>query len=332
VYSKQGEKILLNQLVKTWFRHTCSFCQKIGEAKEIYWNNPNQSGEMMSNKSENSVKVLPDIVFAARFHNINPNAFRIWFLGKYFDKSGNSNIPKDSFRHQMLDDGLSGFYAYLLEAKNLGLIHELKSLDGEKLLKLVSWQDGANISGAKSLSHFALIPLHRFISREWIYFVWAGYIAKHNGLIARKTLEKMTGIPRRTQINWEHNAKVENYPHYVDYGKPEDNPLDAMSLTYKGGVYGKAGRIRGRLPNSRETTEVIVSNKGRLRKIRAASCIEGGSQSPIQRLYCKGDKQIREAKNQSRKSSMSAIERPDYYYEYVADVDGKGVWQARKFD
>jgi len=279
------------------------------------------------------VKVLPDIFFAAKHIGLSVNAFRLWFLGKHFDTAGCGFIPKKEFRAYIEGQGLS-FYPYLSDSKNIGIIQELKDSNDRKIIGLVGIAKAANIACVERLStsRWALIPEIRFISRDWMCWVWAGFIAQHNKLISRETLEKITYVPRRTQIRWEGKAKVRNIENFADYGRPLDSPLEAISLSYLDGVYGKSGRLRKRLPNSRQTTEVLVGNKGRIRRTRAALSNVGGSRTPVQRLYCKSVNDVREAKKYSRKRSNPTREQTDYFYELITVVDGKGVWEALKYD
>ena len=214
-----------------------------------------------------TLKIYPEILFRAIHRNKPVGAFRVWFIAKDFDIGGCGFIPAKAFRQHLRALGIpkQTLYRWLEQAGRLGLITWQ-----DKVYRLTSWQNGAIAAGVSRLARAVLIPKERFLSKGRLAWCWAGIILHHKGMISRAALEALSGVPARTQLEYEKKAGVQNKANYASYGRPENNPEVAIGVIDLPGHYGKGGEVRRRLPNSREVSEVSLANKGRLKQINRA--------------------------------------------------------------
>ena len=213
------------------------------------------------------IKIYPEIIFLARQKRLNLGAFKIWFIAKSID-SGNCNIPEKVLIDYLKSLGISKsrLYAWLHQAEAVGLLKR-----NGRVCTLASWQRGAAIAGVQHLLRAVRIPMHRLVHKHWLSWVWAGYLKHFEGNpIARKTLEKLTGVPERTQQSYEKNANVRHIENYADLGTVVGNPRLAIDLYDKSGHYQSGGRIRRRLGNTYITKEVQLAHRGRTSQVNSA--------------------------------------------------------------
>lgn len=185
------------------------------------------------------------------------------------------------------------------------------------------------MAGCKKLDNPVKIEVVKFIGAGWASFVWAGFLKNHEGIIARATLQELSGgVPERTQRYRERRAGVENQANYASFGKVKDNPEQAISVYGEPGYYQQAGEIRRRLPNSRTIPGCVQqAKKGRLKKINQAlaelfSSDATSSNLPIYRLYSDSAKQTKRIKQRDKKSND--LGRPERIYERMRE----GVYYA----
>jgi len=151
--------------------------------------------------------------------------------------------------------------------------------------------------------------------------------------ISRATLERLTGIPERTQRHYEAETNVKNKANYADYGFPDEHPEDAITEETNGWFY-YAGRTKKRLGNSRIINGVETCGRGRTaqhnRTIALALSLWDSSQTK-NRLYFYGPHKydaLKNAMRKMRKSNQPYNERPNVVYLNIGERLGVGLWGA----
>jgi hypothetical protein len=171
------------------------------------------------------IKLFPEIIWQAKRKNLPLGAFRLWFIAKSFD-NGNGNILAKIFRQYLrsLNIKQTTFYKWREQARTLGLIE-----DTGKVYRLASWEWGAIAAGCTHLNRAVWVPTKSFVAKKWLGSVWEGYLLYFHGKpVTRGTLEKLTGIPERTQQIYEKNAGVNHIENYFDFGSVKDHPILAI--------------------------------------------------------------------------------------------------------
>lgn len=272
------------------------------------------------------IKLYPEIIFAAIKASRPVGAFRVWFLAKSFDNGGSGFIPAKAFRQYLNILGVSRatYYEWLLRADRLGLV---KRLDND-IYQIASWERGAKLAGIDRLLKPTFIETERYINKGWLAYVWGAYVKHFEGKpISRASLEKLTGVPRRTQQAYEKKSGVINTANYVSYGYPENNPEQAMEICDKPGVFFRAGAIMKQGPNSRKVPYAHLGNKGRTKQInQSLRCNDEDSSGRIYKLYCITDKQAKQAIRQARGGKIG--ERPLHVWKFYKNALGVNLWDA----
>ncbi len=274
---------------------------------------------------DTEIKIHPEIIFEAKRRNLSLSGFRLWFLAKNYDR-GNGNIPVKSFRRYLKSIGINPKKAsqWIDHAINQKLIIKTSGF-----FRLTSWETGAKIAGCASLKRGVYLPISNFVNKGWLSWVWAAFLIHfRNRPVCRNTLHDISGIPPRTQYEYERKASVEIVANFADFGSVEDDPLLAIDLSLSEGHYTKAGRIRRRLGNSYLPNGVRLAKKGRLKQVNAALRIsEVSSQRPVYYLYCESDEEVkRKIRNNSR--SGCAKNRPDFLFQHFVHLSEVSVWSA----
>jgi len=219
-------------------------------------------------------------------------------------------------------------YRWLSQAFDLGLMEYRGGVYG-----LVAWERAAALAGVEKFQRYVNIDLDRFINKGWLAVVWGAYRKHFEGrLIARSTLEKMTGVPARTQREYESQINVKKKANFANYGDPSKDPNNAMAIDNKRGIYGRAGMTRGRLPDkvTVQDENIELANKGRTKKanraLRALLLTRCSSLKP-EKLYFETYQQYKRA-TRGKQRDGNATARPDHRYLFVTDALGVGVWDA----
>ena len=243
------------------------------------------------------MRIYPDIIFSAEKNRISVSAFRVWFLAKAFCRAG-ATVPVGLFKAWLAGLGVkkSTYYRWIAEALDLGLLQIIKSENtGLSYYKLASWFDGARIAGCKSLANPIEMPVESLLITSWRAEVWAGRLLQvrdrttvtakisrdHNGEaqlekkikrakpISRRTLEKVTGVKRRTQQNREKKAKVRQQQHVLIHEGKRGGFQPYGSIDEQPGLMVTSGGVAvEQLPNSREIPDHFQkSSRSRTRKV-----------------------------------------------------------------
>jgi len=268
-----------------------------------------------------TIKIYPELVLGALNKN-SSGAVRVWFLAKHYDR-GNGNIPVKPFRHWLSELGISRstYYGWIKQALQLGLMKR----EGE-VYSLVSWGNGASIIGVGHLALPVKMDINLFISKGWLNYVWAGYLVRFGGKpIARETLKKLTGTPRRTQFERERKAGVKVKANYADMGDPKNDPEIAVYPEKEKGYYGKNGRVRRRLPNTYEPSGVERGAAGRTKQANKTiknALLKMWNSSTSDRLYCQNYRQLKQASRRNQNPHKQNI------FLYLYDRSRVGLWEG----
>lgn len=258
------------------------------------------------------MKLYPEIILRANTNNKNVGAFRFWVLAKDYDR-GSGFLPAKAFRRYLFHElGIprATVYRWLSAAQDLGLVDYQNGI-----YRLISWDKGAAIAGVGRLLRPVEIPKEDFINKGWLGFVWKAFTAHYRGEnISRATFEHLTGVPERTQREYEAQAIVEKTPCYADLGDPSKNPENARVMGE--GVFGMAnGHTGRRLPNKynkpKHADGYFLAAKGSTKKrnYKLSELRIEGSISPFKgRIYCEDYKQLKRARKQS--SQVDVMIRP----------------------
>ncbi len=243
---------------------------------------------------------------------------------KSYDR-GNSNIPAKEFRQHLRQIGLkeSTYFRWLDQALQVGLIKYDK-----KYYSLICWEGAAKIVGCDSLKRPILLSSNQFINKGWLAWVWSGYLLHFRGKpVTRYSLEKLSGIPSRTQISYENKAGVDHIENYADLFDIASDPDLAIELLNTPGYYQVNGRVRQRLGNTYLPQEVKLANIGRTKQINKALRSEGSSQSSVYLLYCLTQDEYRRKLRKIRRVN-DAKNCPIFLYQHRADIGKVSVWHG----
>jgi len=278
------------------------------------------------------MKFYPEIVLAVMRSNKPTGGVRLFCIAKHYD-NGNGHIPVDEFKayaKRYLGIGKSRFNRWMREALRLGIVKR-----SGNVITLRSWGNAAVAVGVQNpFSNPVEMGVMKIVNDGWGAWVWAAYLKRHeNKPISRATLEKLTGVPERTQRHYEAEANVSNHANYGDFGFPEENPNEAITEETNGWFW-YAGRIKKRLGNSRIVNGVETCNRGRTkqhnRKIWAALSLWDSSTQKT-RLYFHGPHKheaLKNAMRKMRKTNQPWNERPNVVYLHVGERLGVGLWGA----
>jgi len=278
------------------------------------------------------MKFFPEVVLAAMHSRKPVGGVRLFCIAKHYD-NGNGNIPIDEFKaycKRYLGIPKARFNRWKREALQLGIIEH-----SGNIYVLSSWGNAAVMVGVtNTLAKPVEMGVTKISGSGWAAWIWAAYLKRYEGKpISRITLEKLTGVPERTQRMYEAQAGVENHANYGDYGFPDASPDEAITEETNG-YFWYHGRTKKRLPNSRIVSGVETCKRGRTaqhnRVIWAALSLWGSSQTK-NRLYFHGPHKaqaLKDALRKMRRSNQPHNERPNVLFLHVGDTLGVNLWGA----
>lgn len=275
------------------------------------------------------MKFYPELVLAVMRSNKPTGGVRLYCVAKHYD-NGNGHIPVDEFKaysKRYLGIGKSRFNRWMREALSLGIVKR-----SGNILTLSSWGKAAVAVGVKDpLRSPVEVGVTKITGEGWAAWVWAAYIKRHEGKpIARATLERLTGVPARTQVRYEAEAGVENKANYATEKEP---------IAKEGnGYFWYYVQPKKRLGNTRTISGVETCKSGRTKKhnreIWGALSLWDSS-THHNRLYFFGPHKAQELKNAMRlmrKSNELYHTRPNTVYLHHEDALGVGLWEALPCD
>ena len=277
-----------------------------GKSGILQWNAGIKRPYMLRSGGIKRVKFYPEIILKASTNNKPVGAFRFWVLAKNFDRGGSGCIPAKLFRHYLTNDlkiPRSTVYRWIDAALEMGLIERI-----EDIYRLTGWHVGAQVAGVIELMKPVYMPTDDFIQKGWMGCVWSAFLTHFEGKgpKSRAFLEAKTGVPFRTQRDYEAQEGIEKRANFANMGDPSKDPDNALCIDPGAGIYGgRDGHTRRRLPNSYEKIPegYAMANKGntgkRNQKLKESQ-IEGGIRGPSGRLYCQDDQQLKRARHRAK--------------------------------
>ena len=245
------------------------------------------------------IAVVSEIFKSAHQAGLPARAFWVWQYLKHVARQSRGYISEKALKEALTAIGISksSRCAWTSGAVRIGLLSPELGRNGVIYYRIASWAEGAVIAGCKRAGKTTMMPMDKFLSKDWKSHIFGAYelqlrgrdekVAKlsrdHNGEavltvverkakpISRTTLTEITGVSKSTQQRREKKAgvkQVENYLigqsglGYQPYGHDKEHPAHH--------VHGGVEMLR--LPNSKAIPDDIqISNSNsRTRKINRA--------------------------------------------------------------
>lgn len=201
-------------------------------------------------------------------------------MARALDVEGSGKVAREDLREALLEHGAHPRTArrWIRQAIEAGLFHDTNALHYRSQGK------AAAIVGAERMaSRPAIIenPAALF-DTGWLGVVWAAYTASRNGgktdlnPISRAALEKLTGVPERTQREYQKQSKkIKSIACQADFGRLNRRIKDTWTHvnnlrkeTGKGYLL-QGGRLIQRLPNVYVCDKTMqAGNRGRTGKAK----------------------------------------------------------------
>jgi hypothetical protein len=201
-------------------------------------------------------------------------ACRAYILAKSLDLTGLGSIVYSDLADlaTQLKIQPKTWHRWVKRAYRLGLF-----VDRSRMV-LAGYKVAAEIFGCDSVGvRPASISIGHLVSDGWIAYIWSAYEQTFNQRpISRDKLNRLTGIPERTQRRWDRRAGVERRPNYNVSKHTADELPGVMEFTEHKGAFvftdksGKNPRTAWRLPDIRTATAADSLKRGRSRKINKA--------------------------------------------------------------
>jgi len=282
------------------------------------------------------VKIYPDLIIAGiKGHNKNGGAVKLWTLARHFNQPGGCGyIPAKALRHYLINElGVKrGVYdVWLSRALAIGLL-ERKGNN----IKITGLADVAIILSVDQIKRPECIYIGKLIKKHWLAWVWAAWLDSMRLLdrpISRAVLRDISGIPERSQVNYERLARVINRANYAAHEGTESKEAFFNLLMQGRPVFDNNGQTLERLPNSREFDDsgITLAPEGRTRRANSQlkDLLNIGGRDPkkaIERRYCQGDKQTEATlKKIARRKNNGGLDIRAWIYQAS---DKKGYWYA----
>jgi len=284
------------------------------------------------------VKIYPDLIIAGiKDHNKNGGAVKLWTLARHFNQPGGCGyIPAKALRHYLINDlGVKrGVYdVWLSRALAIGL---LERKDKDKNIKIVGLARAAAILKVDHIRRPEYIYIGKLIKKHWLAWIWAAWLESMRLLdrpISRAALRDISGIPERSQVDYERLARVINHANYAKHEGAESKEAIFNLLMQGRPVFDNNGQTIERLPNSRdfEDSDIAPAPEGRTRRANSQlkDLLNIGGQDPKktkERRYCQGGKQTEETlKKIARCKNKGGLDLVKWIYQAS---DKKGYWYA----
>lgn len=194
------------------------------------------------------------------------NPWRVWTVAKSLDYEGSGWVCEEKLRARLrrYEVPESSIYRLITEASRKEWILREDWKPGFFKLpgptKIASKLDAVQVGRAVKMDGRLVFTI------GWKANVWAGVIRLFDGKpISRATLEKLTGIPRRTQAHYRRQASVNTRPNYAKSELSVDH-LVGIAET-RPGAFAIDQTVAWRLPDTRFAPDYVeIAPKGRTRK------------------------------------------------------------------
>jgi len=209
------------------------------------------------------LKVFPMIgLFAAMAGK--SGSFRAWIIARNLD-NGTGRFLKVRL-NQAIEDRTTKRtrQRWIKEALQLGIFTVSRC---GKYLRYISVDKVARVYHAPNIVKPIIVKSDDLFSPGWHGLLWAGYLDSRNDQqpISRETLERITGVQIRTQINLEKdNELIVKYHCQAVLGKVSDpqNAFENLQNNPDPSIRIKGNKIIKQLPNTYKTRGVRQAKKG----------------------------------------------------------------------
>lgn len=243
------------------------------------------------------VKTYPDLNIAA-MQTKQDRELAIWYLLRFLDPEGNAKVPRDRFLRFIQDNSImSQDNAKRRLRRGHGIFWDL-----------VKMPKGVQIQyrSLKNLSaHFGIlprklpvgIPLEAFKglgnARAYLYATW---LNQGSNPISRQSIERDTGLPKKTQLRYEKRAKVAKEKNMAikPYDRDDQIPL--------GGFVSRDGKTLN-IPMANSYLPLLEQlARGQLRKVRRhlRGVLEGTPSDSIKRCYFRSGEEAAKCKRRRK--------------------------------
>lgn len=202
-------------------------------------------------------------------------AARLWTLARTLDPSGSGWVGKAELYGYLSALGVSvrNRQRWLRDAVELGIIHRADLQGNRRVFYLAGLAAVADKVGCSNVGTRPVsIAARSLASKGWQRFTWAGYLTTFKRKqISRLTLEKLSGVSPRTQLNYDRTlaSKKRNYA----IGGPADHLTGMKENTPHRAafIHQPSHKIWWRLPDIRTVAPDVAEplQKGRAKKVNA---------------------------------------------------------------
>lgn len=262
--------------------------------------------EVVIEPEAEAIKLWPVVALGA-IQSGHGGAWKVWRIGKFLDgqREATGRIEIDALFSTLRSQGVSdrARQRWIRDAVKIGVITKGRS-GGHTYYWLASLGKAAAAFGAEIGARPAVLKdVSALFKNGWRAEVWRCFIASRSGgnasPISQESLEKITGVPARTQSHYQAEREITCIKNFAPQNgsMPADDDIEAMkSLT--GYAYFRDGdnRLNQRLPDIRtcEAVHAVAAKRGRTRNAkrelgRQSSVLlkqqASGGEQELQRLF-----------------------------------------------
>ena len=208
-------------------------------------------------------------------------AWRLWELARALDEQGSGVVYRSKLQSFVVGLGVPGgtFRRLLADAKREGFITQIDIWNGEAKLVLTSAEKVAKKLGCSDVgTRRVQMPANLLTDDGWRGSVWAAFISTFNGRpVSRSKMKEITGIPERTQQEYEKQAGIKTKVNYAHDESKVDPDREVLADTILFDHYGafkwydrklKKFVVVWRCPDSRKAPMMYtLAGRGRSRKV-----------------------------------------------------------------
>ncbi len=205
---------------------------------------------------------------ATRRHSGMGNAWRLWVIGKAYDARGLGMVRRKELRAFALSLGLKPrtWQRWIIEARAQGFITDIQK-GREWWIILPGASKIAALMGCEFVGRKVTVHASDLIGNGWkarVFTTW-----ESGKQISRERIQKTINVPVRTQTYRAGQMGIE-YQRTRNYSKSElsaDKIQIIKELSKHKAPFISRGVIYWRLPDFRQSDNVLYSAKGRARKV-----------------------------------------------------------------
>ena len=270
-------------------------------------------------------------------------AARVYFLAKALDRKGSGFIEHPTLIAYLDHLGVNKRTQrrWIAAARKLGLMVEgRRKKTGICTYSLCSYKYAPWALGAKKAGRPSTIRAREFASKDWRAYTWAAYLATlpPNQPISQKITARWTGVPERTQRNYQRIVPIKQISNYADRGGGDQKKAAQISDEYGVQVFKRkySETLIQRLPNIRVVSLDLSKSlkRGRSRKAQKVInswCVKalGKGYRPARLFYQSDDAKKLEDSIQAAKKRIKKSETPEHMPKELFKLDRKRMYSGR---